>query len=122
MNNYDYPMGADNSSAPWNQSDIPEREVEVCVSITLSKTVKVYVDDYDFDEDDRGHIYPDFSNCDLKRAVDEQYTLPQDMALFLRRIFNDDLDLRAAKMPKSLRDAVDDCSDWNVDDFEVVLE
>ena len=47
MNNYDYPIGADNDpEAPWNEKSNKPKKVEVTVSITLSKTVEVVVDDY----------------------------------------------------------------------------
>lgn len=93
-----YPPGAANDiNAPYNQVDPEPIEVEVTVSITLSKTVKIYVDDYiqeapEVDED--GHYYKgdiDFSDCDLKSAVKNQITLPN-------------------------------MEGWNVDDFEVNLE
>ena len=45
--NYNYPLGADNPDASWNQEENPEREIEVTVSVTLSKTIKVKVSDYD---------------------------------------------------------------------------
>lgn len=97
MNNYDYPLGADTKGAPWNQEDPKPQEVEVTVSITLSKTVKIKVDDYtaeeDVDEDGGHYINYDFSECDLKSAVEEQVTLPNE-----------------------------EFSDWSVDDFEVILE
>ena len=41
-----YPIGTDTPDAPWNQVENPEREVEVTISITLSKTVKIKVRDY----------------------------------------------------------------------------
>ena len=40
-NNYDYPCGTDSPNAPWNQVDNPEREIDVTVSVTLSKTKKL---------------------------------------------------------------------------------
>lgn len=80
MNNY--PIGADTSDAPWNQEDPEPKKIEVTVSITLSKTVEVEVTDYtvkeEFDEDGyRGTSY-DFSKCNLKQAVRDQITLPND--------------------------------------------
>ena len=97
-NNDNYPVGADIESAPWNRQHKPEKEIEVLVSITLSKTVKIKVDDYAIlnsgkDEDGEYFEDVDYSNCDLKGAVENQYILPQDK-----------------------------CSDWDVDDFEVVFE
>lgn len=96
--NYNYPVGADTPDAPWNQVDPPEKEIEVTVSVTLSKTIKVKVSDYEIvdsgkDEDGEYFEEVDYSNCDLKGVVENQYILPQDK-----------------------------CSDWDVDDFEVVLE
>lgn len=95
-----YPPGAANDPlAPYNQVDPEPIEIEVTVSITLSKTVKIYVDDYiqeapEVDED--GHYYKgdiDFSECNLSKAVKEQITLPNEKV-----------------------------EGWNVDDFEVNLE
>lgn len=82
--NYNYPLGVDNSNAPWNQIDNPEKEIEVTVIITLSRKVKVKVDDYivtDSGKDEDGDYYEeiDYSNCDLKSAVENQYVLPQYM-------------------------------------------
>ena len=99
MDNYNYPMGADTADAPWNQVDPEPIEIEVTISITLSKTVKIYVDDYiqeapEVDED--GHYHKgdiDFSECNLSKAVKEQITLPNEKV-----------------------------EGWNVDDFEVNLE
>ena len=36
MNNYDYPLGSDTKDAPWNQEKLPEKEIEVTISVTLS--------------------------------------------------------------------------------------
>lgn len=96
MSNYPEMSTTELDKAPWNQEDTPEEEVEVTVSVTYSKTVKIKVNDYDYyDEvDDEGNtqrIY-DFSNCNLKEAV------------------------------KSQIDTVHDLSTWNEDDFEVIFE
>ena len=98
MNNYDYPCGTDEPNAPWNQEENPEREIEVTVSVTLSKTIKVMVSDYDVinsGKDEDGNYFEDidYSNCDLKEAVTNQGLLPQDK-----------------------------CPDCEVDDFEVILD
>ena len=113
MDNYNYPMGADTKDAPWNQADNPEREIEVTVSVTLSKTVKIKVSDYsitDSGKDEDGEYFEDidYSKCDLKRAVEEQITLPQDAYKYVKGEFNND--------------QRNDLEGWNVDDFEVVEE
>lgn len=111
MDNYNYPMGADTKDAPWNQVDNPEREIEVTVSVTLSKTVKIKVSDYkitDSGKDEDGECFEDidYSDCDLKSAVKEQIILPQEAYIY------------TGENPG----VYEDLSNWYVDDFEVNLE
>lgn len=110
-----YPMGANTPNAPWNQVDSPEREIEVTVSVTLSKTVRISVSDYeitDSGKDEDGEYFEDidYSNCDLKGAVEEQIVLPQKACDYI-----------APKTKKDVK-AISDLKDWNVDDFEVLLD
>lgn len=68
-----YPAGAEfDPRAPWNEVELPPKEVEVTISAIVSKTMKVPVRDYTIDEE--GNI--DFSECDLKKAVEENIRLP----------------------------------------------
>ena len=110
MNNYDYPWGADNSEAPWNQSDPEPRKVNVTVSITLSKQLTIEVDDYkeyaDIDEDGNQYGEIDYSECDLKKAVQEQINLPNETYKLV---------LKDTKYYNDLKN-------WCVDDFEVILD
>ena len=111
MDNYNYPMGADTKDAPWNQADNPEREIEVTVSVTLSKTVKIKVSDYeitDSGKDEDGEYFEDidYSNCNLKDAVEEQVILPQSAHMYV----------------KGNSKVQEDLSNWCVDDLEVNLE
>lgn len=100
-----YPPGAEyDPKAPYNEEELPPKEIEVTVSVTLSKTMKVEVKDYGFDS----WGDPDFSNCDLKRAVEEQHFLPQEM-LVSRSFYYAQV-------------VHEDCQGWSVDDFEVVQE
>lgn len=99
--NSNVPIGADNDpNAPWNQEDPKPRTIEVTVSITLSKTVEIEVDDYtaeeETDEDGNHNTYYDYSDCDLEQAVRDQIPLPTDEG----QEFND----------------------WSEDDFAVNLE
>ena len=102
-------------NAPWNQVDNPEREIEATVSVTLSKTVKIKVSDYeiiDSGKDEDGEYFDDidYSNCDLKGAVEKQIVLPQKAWNYI--------------VPKTKKDvkAISDLKGWNVDDFEIVEE
>ena len=98
-------------NAPWNQVDNPKREIDVTVSVTLSKTVKIKVSDYkitDSGRDEDGECFEDidYSNCDLKGAVEEQIVLPQSAHIYVKN------------NPK----VHEDLSNWCVDDLEVNLE
>ena len=102
-------------NAPWNQVDNPEREIDVTVSVTLSKTVKIKVSDYkitDSGKSEDGEYFEDidYSNCDLKGAVEEQIVLPQKAWNYI-----------APKTKKDVK-SIFDLKDWNVDDFEVLLD
>ena len=68
-----YPAGAEfDPRAPWNEVELPPKDVEVTISAIVSKTIKVPVRDYIIDEE--GNI--DFSECDLKKAVEQNIRLP----------------------------------------------
>lgn len=115
MDNYNYPIGADTSKAPWNQVDQPEKEIEVLVSVTLSKTVKVRVDDYkvvDCGKDEDGDYFEDidFSECDLQGAVENQVVLPHEAYHYLKTNTRDG--------SKAYKDLID----WNVDEIECIID
>ena len=115
MNNYNYPIGSDTPNAPWNQADLPEQEIEVLVSVTLSKTVKVRVNDYritDCGKDEYGDYFEDidYSECDLQGAVENQVVLPQEAHNYIKT---------------NTREGVQaylDLMGWNVDEIEVIKE
>lgn len=68
MNDGRIPAGANVPWAPWNEPEIKEEEVEVTVSITLSKTVKIKVPSI-----------KNISNYELKEAVKSQIYLPGEI-------------------------------------------
>lgn len=119
-------VAVDGPDAPWNQIELPEEEIEVTVSVTLSKTVKVRVNDYKVINgvgEDGPFSGIDYSECNLHKAVEDQIVLPQNLAEFTERIFNEhSANLKAVGMPKHLENAITDCKDWYVDDMEVILE
>ena len=93
MDNYPTMSQIEENNAPWNDSKEP-KEVEVIVSMTISKVVKVQVSDYEVlnSKDEYGQNEVDFDNCDLKTAVEEQITLPTDV-----------------------------CEGWYIDEFEALI-
>lgn len=115
MDNYNYPVGSDTSSAPWNQVDLPEKEIEVLVSVTLSKTVKVRVSDYkiaDCGKDEDGDYFEsiDYSECDLQGAVKDQIVLPQEAHIYIK------------SNTKEGAKAYQDLVGWSVDEMECIID
>lgn len=111
-----YPPGAEyDPNAPYNQVDLPEKEIEVLVSVTLSKTVKVRVSDYkiaDCGKDEDGDYFEsiDYSECDLQGAVKDQIVLPQEAHIYIK------------SNTKEGAKAHLDLMGWNVDEMEVIKE
>ena len=115
-----YPPGAEfDSNAPYNQKEVPEKEIEVTVSITLSKTVKIKVSDYTVysNEDENGKCFEDidYSDCDLKGAVEKQIYLPQEAGQLIGAISINPVIAKNTAI-------IEDLSNWNVDEMEVILE
>lgn len=98
--NGNYPIGSNVSWAPWNEPEIKEKEIEVTVSITLSKVVKINVPDIKI-----------ISDYELKDAVKSQIYLPGEI--------NTILNLPNISIPNHI---VKDLDNWVVDDFEVIQE
>lgn len=65
MNNYDYPMGAGNTDAPWNKEELSEARFAIAVTQTLTKKTFVNTDDYEPDGE-----MADTSDTDWERAYD----------------------------------------------------
>ena len=106
--NYPPMSQSDYDRAPWNEEENPEEEIDVTISITLSKNVKIKVTDYKKDGEDI-----DFSECDLKKAVREQIYLPYEIEYLLMCL---------EKIQSTKEDKIrEDLSNWNIDDLEVVL-
>lgn len=101
------------------------RDIWVTVTLTLSKSFKINVKGYEVyrDESEDGvKTAYDYSNCNLNDFIDRQITMPQDLAKFTETMFKEDLDLKAAGMPLYLSKAIDDCSNWYIDDIKVEPE
>ena len=113
------PIGSDyDPKAPWNQEKQPEHEIEVMISVTLSRTVKINVNDYTvLGKDEDGNLDIDYSTCDLESAVKDQIYLPQEAG----KLIQEGLDANVI-ISANYGDIAEDLKDWNVDDFEVELE
>lgn len=112
MDNYNYPMGADTSDAPWNQRDLEPVNVEVQVTIVLTKTIELPVTDYTVEPggtNEDGLTVPDsyiFDDCDFEGALKDNVTLPHQLA---------DL-MEGCKLTKY---DVADCKGWELEEVEI---
>lgn len=114
-----YPPGAEfDIDAPWNKQELPYKEVDALVTITISKVIPLKVNDYKVDTSENCEKY-DFSKCNFYDALDKQVTLPQNLAYYTENIFKYDLDLKAAKMPRYLKETLEDCSGWDVESINI---
>jgi hypothetical protein len=99
---------------------------DVTVSVSLSKTFTVNIDAQSLgkEKDEDGFIVDDvfITRDDIDEAVYDQVVLPQNLSSFVKSMFRYDLDLKAAKMPKYLADALEDCSEWNLDEMTIIPE
>lgn len=102
--NGNYPIGAQyDPNAPWNEPELKEKEIDVTISITLSKTTKITV-----------HTLDDTNNLDsnyLKECVESLVCLPHEIKLISM--------LPGVTIPSKI---IEDFDNWVVDDFEVIQE
>ena len=124
-----YPPGAANDpNAPWNERETPEKEFEVCITQTLSKTVKVTTNNYipDGGVDDDGHYYLDADTSDTNwREVykNSHYTpleLIERFRDFLKSTLQDPLGGTLKYAHRIM--LIEECENWIEDETEIVEE
>lgn len=129
MNNYNYPEGANNSLAPWNQEEQDSELIEVTISQTFSKQLEIEVDDYETikDYDENGvYFWNDYSGCNLNDYVEEQHKtitkilkeIPELYETFLKLDLNNKKEVELFK--HYLFILAEACKDWTEDETEVV--
>ena len=125
-----YPPGAEfDPRAPWNEQEVPEKQFDVCISQTLSKSTRVTTNDYvpEVDQDEDGyHDYSDTSDTDWKEAYGKDHYTPLQLINLFRRHLSDELNSiinkpnQDLKRKKYLERLISECSDWAEDETEVV--
>ena len=107
-----YPFGAENDPrAPYNEKPKEKIEVNVTVSVTYSKTLKVVIEE--------GYELPD-----LIEAVQEMKVLPNDILKERVDALNEDLEtddgLLTGKRLDEIKQDIKRCSPWHEDELEVI--
>lgn len=128
MNNFDYPAGADNDKAPWNKQELPERDIDITCSNTLSKSVSVHTDNYKIDGyDEFGYPCLDLSECNLNEVYEanNHYTAKQALDLaaeFAKRIYTTLDNKEHSGLIAAAVDVFNACEGWNEDELEIVVD
>ena len=122
-------------NAPFNQSDPPEQEFEVCVSQTLSKTVSVLTCNYisgasgvDYEPDDEGGYYasgwhdPDDTSATNWQEVyhDNDYHTPLQLLAIFKKFLEDELNNThtISHSPSYLKRLSNECDGWTEDETD----
>lgn len=114
-------------AAPFNDPIIPEREFDVTVSQTLSKETTVWTDDYapcveDAFEDGVGYHdqWEDTSQTDWKKAYDATEMTPLDIINACKKLAEHLLENGTTYLGAlHMKELIQSCEDWVVDDYEV---
>ena len=87
FNNYIYPMGADNESAPWNEVEMPECDFTIRASITLERECTITTNEVYRDEDDCELC----ADADIEGTFNKQYTSIPDLLAELVKYIDGEL-------------------------------
>ena len=85
--NYNYPMGSDNESAPWNEVEMPECDFTIRASVTLERECTITTNEVYRDEDD----YELCADADVEGVFGEQYTSIPDLLAELVKYIDGEL-------------------------------
>ena len=110
------------NAAPFNEVRIPEREFEVTISQTLSRTATITTDDYqpEYDEED-GNTYANTENTDWQKAYENSDFKIQDLLGELKGYVQSDLAMTGSNTGKGryLQRLLNACDGWVEDDYVV---
>ena len=115
-----YPPGAEfDPDAPWNQHSSPEHEFEITITQTISKTLPIWTDQYNYIcERDIDGEFIDYDTSDTRWKdvyEEDHHTLLQLIGLFKRMLESKE------EISESMREhLIEECSEWCEDDYEIV--
>ena len=121
-----YPPGAANDpNAPYNEVEVPEREFDVTISMSLSRTVQCYTNKYipEVDEEN-GHLYVDTGDTPWSEVYGDNHKTIPELLEELKKYIQKDLDNLAddeTKIDKAfhrrrLEFLLTECDEWTVDE------
>ena len=115
--------------APWNQVDTPEKDFELTVSQTLSKTVDVCTNDYCPEyEEETGHTYANTENTIWSKVYAEDHYTPLQLIQMFKETLESQLKSwegmeetpSGKREVRKIEHLIEECSYWNEDETEFV--
>jgi hypothetical protein len=119
--NYNYPCGADNPQAPWNEPVVKEREFKVSVLQVLTKDVVISTDDYqpEFDEE-YGTTFANTENTDWVKSFENVHYTPLQLIDACKKIAKWAIDNNVKRIDDLyLPRVAEDCNGWQVLEYNV---
>ena len=120
-----YPLGADNKNAPWNQEETPKKEFNVFVSQILNKTTSVTTNDYIYrsGKDENGEFEEnlDTSETDWHKAYEEEhFSLAQLIGELKTFLIKCEQSEHHQEDKATIQKLLQECEGWIEDDIVVV--
>lgn len=120
MTEADYyaPGSYNDPNAPWNERVIPERDFDLTISQSLSRTVTVCTDDYNPEYDDEdGRTYANTENTDWNKVYSENYHTPLQLIQLFKEVLQKDLEKGIIFKNQRFTDSlIEECNDWSDDE------
>lgn len=106
MNNYDYPVGADNCSAPWNEVQPEDETIDVNVWQTMSIKDRISINPYDDDM--------------VGEWKEQCHSIPYLLSI-LKEYLSKEISTLDEKSPKAkrLKALIMSCDDWEEVETEI---
>lgn len=124
--NSNYPLMSQSQwdSAPWSQSEPPERDFDILVSQTLSKSTMITTSDYipEYDEED-GRTYANTEYTEWKQTFNDSgcYT-PLELIEEFKKWLEEELPTLEGKKLRQAKIFIEECEDWQDDETEIIEE
>ena len=122
--NYNYPLGADDPSAPWNEPLDPEpKEFEIVISQCLSKSLKVLTQDYTKEyEEESGLIMTNTNDTEWETVYEDEghYTIDELLKIFqwlLNKVIDEDMLI--FDMKDYCKHLIEECDNWYTNETEI---
>jgi hypothetical protein len=124
LSNYGYGLTDDSPNTPWNESEVPEKDFDVCVSQTLSKNTTIVTQDYlpEFDEES-GRTYANTEDTDWNKAYCDSAMTPLEIINAAGKIAKALLEQGETRVGGVyLKTFAEECKDWGEDELTVMEE